>query len=438
MNTELLRRPLPASHPDPDHGPRRTVLAMVLLTILFVATALVWAALARLDVAVQARGVVTPPSKLQEVQSLEGGIVEDMRVAPGDRVVKGQLLVRLDTAQYTSGLGESRQKYLAAAAGRARTEALLSGGEPRFEPAWRAEAPELIAKEQQLWRDALREYEAGVDAAREAAHRRAGELREAQARIGALQSSVAVARESFAIEEKLFAEGAGARADYLAAKQRLLQQQSELEGLRTSVPRLKAGVAEAQATLEQTTARARAQWGAQRSEFETQAASLAATLEGHQDRVDRRELHSPVDGVVNRVLVSTKGGVALAGKPIVEIVPDESQLQMTARVQPADIGFLHPGQVANVRVLAYDAATFGQMQATVERIGADAVVDDKGEPYFEVQLSAARDQLRLHGKPLPVSPGMPLDISVLTGERSVMQYLLKPVLRGIQGALQER
>lgn len=113
---------------------------------------------------------------------------------------------------------------------------------------------------------------------------------------------------------------------------------------------------------------------------------------------------------------------------------------MTTRVQPADIGFLHPGQVANVRVLAYDSSTFGQMQTSVDRTSADAVVDDKGESYFEVQLSAERGQLKLKlkGNALPVSPGMPLDVSVLTGERSVMQYLLRPVLRGIQGALQER
>ena len=438
MNIDLIRRPLPAAHADPDQGPRRTALAMVLVTVLFVLVALVWAAFAKLDVAVQARGAVTAPSKLQEVQSLEGGIVQEMLVAPGDRVHKGQLLIRLDTAQYTAGLGESRQHYLAAMAGRARTEALLAGAAPKFDAAWRAEAPELIAKEEQLWRDALREYQASVDAAREAARRHAGELREAQARISALQASVAVARESYGIEEKLFNEGAGARADYLSAKQRLIQQQSELDNLRASLPRLTAGLAEAEATAQHTSARARAQWGTQRSEFETQAASLTSTLEGHQDKVARRELHSPVDGTVNRVLVATKGGVALPGKPIVEVVPDESQLQMTARVLPADVGFLDPHEKANVAVLAFEPVNFGQMQATVDRVGADAVLDEKGEPYFEVQLSAERGQLQLHGKALPVSPGMPLDISVLTGERSVMQYLLKPVLRGIQGAMQER
>jgi adhesin transport system membrane fusion protein len=142
--------------------------------------------------------------------------------------------------------------------------------------------------------------------------------------------------------------------------------------------------------------------------------------------------------VVNRVLVTTLGGVAAPGKPIIEVVPDESELLMNLRVKPADIGFIRVGQPAHVRVLAYDAATFGKMEASVSRVGADAVVDEKGEAYFEVQLKAARDQLKQHGKPLAITPGMPIDAGVLTGRRSVMQYMLKPVLRGIQGAMQER
>ncbi|MDM0111538.1 HlyD family type I secretion periplasmic adaptor subunit [Variovorax sp. J22R133] len=438
MTDELKARPLPTAHPDPDRGPQRTVLAMVGLVGVFLLVAIVWASVANLDVAVQVKGVVTPPSKLQEVQSLEGGIVEEMLVAPGEKVKKGQLLVRLDTAQYTSGRGESRQRYLAALAGRARTDALLNGGEPLFASSWRAEAPDLIEKETQLWRDGLREFRATVDAAREGSVRRSAELREAQARIQSLAPAIKVGEESFAIEENLFKEGAGARADYLGAQQKLLGQKAELDALRQSIPRLRAGLAEADAQAAQATSRLRAQWGAERSEFETKVTSIAATLEGHEDKVARRELTSPVDGVVNRVLIPTRNGVAQPGKPILEIVPEESMLQMSARVLPVDVGFLRPGQAAHVRVLAYDSATYGQMDATLDRIGADAITDEKGESYFEVQLSAARDQLKLHGKPLAISAGMPLDVSILTGERSVMQYLLKPVLRGVQGALQER
>ncbi len=438
MSATVEVRPLPASHPDPDRGPRRTILAMVALVGVFLVVALVWAQFAELDVAVQARGSVIPPSRLQEVQSLEGGIVEQMLVAPGDQVKKDQVLVRLDTAQVNASLGESRQLQLAALAGRARVEALLAGQPPQFEPDWQREAPDLIAKETQLWRDALRESQSNGAVLRETVERRRGEQVEAQARIQALLGQVKLGEDSLAIEEALFKQGAGARADYLAAQQRLLAQKAELDALRQSLPRLAAGLAEAQAAAQEAQARGRAGWGAQRSEFETKAAALQATMGGQSDKVARRELVSPVDGVVNRVLVPTRGGVALPGKAVLEIVPAESSLLMTVRVRPADVGFIHAGQQAHVRVTAYDSSTYGQMDAAVDRVGADAVIDEKGEPYFEVVLSAERGQLKLHGKPLPVTPGMPVDVGILTGQRSVMQYLLKPVLRSIQGALQER
>ena len=137
MTDAVVARPLPAAHHDPDRGPRRTVAAMVAVIGLFIVSMSVWAVLAELDVAVQARGAVIPPSRVQEVQSLEGGIVEQLLVAPGQAVTKGQLLARLDTAQYKASAGESRQHQLAALAGRARVDALLSGSAPRFDDAWR-------------------------------------------------------------------------------------------------------------------------------------------------------------------------------------------------------------------------------------------------------------------------------------------------------------
>jgi adhesin transport system membrane fusion protein len=428
-----------AAEIDPDRGPRRTVAAMIGVVVLFLVCAVAWALLAKLDVAVQARGAVIPPSRVQEVQSLEGGIVQQMLVAPGQAVKKGQLLARLDTAMYTASMGESRQNQLAALAARARVDALLSGTVPRFDPEWQREAPELIAKESQLWRDAMQEYQSNGAATREAVQVRRSEVAEAQARMQNLQGSLRVAEESFAIEERLFKEGAGARADFLAAQQRLMQLQTELDSLRQSLPRLQAGLAEAQAAAMEASSRTRSQWGTQRSEYETKVAALASTLSGQQDRVLRREVLSPVDGVVNRVLVPTIGGVAQPGKAILEIVPEEANLLINARIKPSDIGFVRIGHDVHVRVLAYDASTYGKLEGKVQNLGADAVMDEKtGEPYFEVQISAARGQLKLHGQPLAITPGMPVDIGILTGERSVAQYLLKPVLRSVQGALQER
>lgn len=434
----LSHRALASPEPDPDGGPNRVAAAMVLVLALFVVAAVTWASLAELDVATQGRGTVVPPSRLQELQSLEGGLLEALLVAPGALVKKGQVLARLDTTQSDADLGESRQQELAALATRARFDALLSGRAPQFEAAWRAEAPALIDKEGQLYRDSQREYSSNQSALREGVLRRRGELAEAQGRLASLRATLAVAEQSFAIEERLFREGAGARADYLAAQQRLMQQRTEIDTLQQSLPRLQAGLAETQAQAAEADARARAQWGAARSEAETKAATLAAGLVAKRDRVARRELVSPMDGVVNRILINTVGGVVPPGKPVMEIVPIEDKLLLSARIKPADIGFVRLGQQAHVRVLPYDAATYGQIDAVVERVGADAVLDEKGEAYFEVQLSAAREQLKLHGQPLPIHTGMPVDVGILTGQRSVLQYLFKPVLRSVQGALQER
>lgn len=438
MSTAIAMRPLSTPHPDPDQGPRRLALVLVAVLLAFIVVLVTWAALAELDVSAQARGVVVPPSRLQEVQSLEGGIVQELLVQPGQRVKKGQVLARLDTAQTNAEVGESYQQRLAALAARARSEALINGGVPRFDEQLRRDAPALVEKETQLWRDAQREYQANQAAAREAASRRRGELAEAESRIQSLQASMKVAEESFAIEERLFKEGAGARADYLSAQQRLLQLRTELDSVQQSLPRLRAGLAEARAQAAEADARARAQWGTQRAEYDVKVATLGAALGGKQDKAARRDLVSPMDGVVNRILVNTLGGVAQPGKAVLEVVPDEARLQLSARVKPADIGFIRPGQKAHVKMLTYDSGTYGALDAVVERVGADAIVDEKGESYFEVQLTAARDQIKLHGKPLPITPGMPCDVGILTGQRSVLQYLFKPVLRGIQGALQER
>ena len=438
MSNPARVRPMPDFDPDPEREPRRIIFLMIALIACMLLATLLWAIFAELDVAVNGRGSIIPPSRLQEVQSLEGGIVHQLLVKPGQAVRQGEVLVRLDTVQYDASLGASRQNRYAALAGRARLDALLTDTSPKFDPSWQREAPELIAKESQLWQDARREYEAATSAGREGIERRRSELEEARQRINQLEAGVKLGSESLAIEERLFKQGAGARLDYINAQQRLLQQQTELQAIKSSLPRLAAGLAEAQATAAETRARMRAQWGAQRSEYETKANVLASTVKGQQDVVTRREILAPRDGVINRILVPTLGGVAAPGKTILEIVPDDSEVLISVQVKPADIGFIRVGQTASANVLAYDATTYGRLKAQVVRVGADAVTDERNEPYFEVQLSCDRRQLMSQGRALPITPGMPVEVGILTGKRSVMQYVLKPVLRGLQSSLQER
>lgn len=425
-------------HPDPDRGPRHAAQVMVLLLVLFGVVAIIWAIVGTVDVSVSARGKIVAPSSVQEVQSLEGGIVRELAVQAGQRVTTGQVLVRLDTAQYQAELGEGRQNWLAAVAALARIDALLSGTTPQFTPELQTEAPALVQQETRQWQDAQREYAAALRGSQDQISREAASLQEARARIQGLEPAVKLAQEALAIEEGLFKQGAGARADYLNAQQRLLSQKADLDALRQSLPRLEASLALARSQSQEVAARMRAQWGAQRTELQAKAASFGNQLKTREDRAARRELTAPIDGIVNRVLIPTKGGVARAGETILEIVPAEAAPRILVKVKPDDIGFIHPGQRAAVRIMSYDSSVYGKLHAEVERVGADALVDDQHQPYFEVTLRSEPGALRHQGKALPLTPGMTTEASILTGKRTVMQYLLKPLLKSFDMALQER
>ncbi len=427
-----------SAHPDADRGPHRAAMVIVSLMVGFLLTALVWMGLAEINVSINAVGTVVPPSSVQQVQSLEGGIVRELLAKPGQRVKAGEVLVRLDPAQFAAERGESRQNWLSAQATQARLDGLLSGTPPLFSAELQRDAPELITQEQRAWQDAMHEYQAAQGAAQDTVRRESGALAEAQGRIVSLQAAMAVAKESFAIEERLLKEGAGARADFLNAQQKLMAQQAELDGLRQSIPRLQAAIALARSQGGEAASRMHSQWATQRSDLQGKTQAMSSVLQGREDKLARRELTAPIDGIVNRVLIPTRGGVAGPGAPILEIVPDEKELRLSARVKPADIGFIRTGQKSSVRVLPYDSGIYGKLDAVVDLVGADAILDENKQPYFEVHLRAEAGQITHAGKPLPVTPGMPIDASILTGERTVLQYLLKPVLKTLDAALQER
>jgi membrane fusion protein, adhesin transport system len=439
MSFSLVMGKQAGVHVDPDREAGRAVKWIVGLILASVFSMLAWAALSKLDVAVNARGAVVAPSKLQELQSVDGGVVQELLVTTGQAVKKGQLLARLDRAQYAATLGENQQYRLGALAGAARMRALLAGSaELKLPPEVVAAGPGLMAQERALFRDARREQESLLQALREAVAAKRGENQEAASRVANLGEAVRLASDAYQIEDRLFRESAGSRADYLSAQQRLLSVRSELAAVQASLPRLRSALAEVQAQLPQAESKARAQWGAQLAEFETKAAALASTITGGEDRVSRRDMVAPMDGVVNRILVNTKGGVVAPGKAVLEIVPVESELTLSVRVRPSDVGFIREGQEANVRILAYDTSSTGRMKGKVTRVGADALVDERGEPYFEVQLTSQPGQLHSGGKALPITPGLPVETGILTGERTVLEYLLKPIVRGLQSSLQER
>jgi adhesin transport system membrane fusion protein len=430
------------AHADLDRGPRLAARALVAVLSVFLVLALAWMSVAKLDISVHALGQVTPSSKIQLIQSLEGGIVREIAVREGQSVKKNDLLAHVENLQYTAEQGEDQHQLWAAQAAITRLDAELAGRTPVFAPELETNVPDLVAKERSLWLTREKERHDALETAQRQLAQREQELVEAQARIVSYAALLASSRESLAMEEKLAAQGAGARADFLRAQQEVTRVEGDLDAARTSVPRLEAAIAEGRSRVAEVLSHARAESSRERSKLATEAATLTAKLTGSNDRVARRELRSPMDGVVNRLLISTVGGVAKAGETIMELVPVQDTLLVTARVKPSDIAFIRPGQDAIIGITAYDSSIFGRLDGKVLRVGADAIADPKPQSenplYFEVVLETDRNYLGKPEERLVISSGMAADASIHTGKRTLMEYMLKPVIKTFDKALRER
>ncbi len=430
-----------SAHPDLDRGPRRAVHLLLASLIGFLLITLLWMYFAKLDISVQAIGKVVPSRHVQTIQSLEGGILRAIAVKEGQLVKRGDLLGYVENLQFNAELGEGQQNQQAYASAIARLNAELHGGAPVFGAQLRQQAPGLVAEQRQLWQSRQSELRTALDVVRQQIKQRQEELSEARARVKSLTQVLEPARETMSIEEKLLAQGAGARADYLRARQEVSRLEGELESARINVPRMQAGLDEAHSRLAELQARHRAEGSRERTELEAKAGVVKEQITAQADRVKRRELRSPMDGIVNRLILRTEGAIAKPGETIMELVPVQDSLLIAARVKPADIAFIRPGHKAVVRISAYDSSIFGSLEGKVVRVGADVIVDEKdprNEPYFEVYLETQRNYLGKPEERLTISPGMTADASIQTGKRTLMEYLLKPVVKTLDKSLRER
>ncbi len=427
-----------ASHPDMDRGPRKA--AMVLLAVLaaFLVLVVIWMSVAQLDISVHAVGKVVPTSRVQTIQSLEGGILRDIAVREGQMVKQGELLAHVENLQYNSELGEGKKTQHAIQSAIARLNAELSGDELVFNQQLQQQVPTLVAQQQKLWQSRRQEQAASVAVVRGQINQKRKELDEAGSRVVSLTTQLALANESLAMEQNLLAHKAGAAADVLRVRQEVSRLAGELEAARIAVERSDAAVAEMRSRLNEVEARHRAESNRELSDLSADSINLSEKLTAQQDRVDRRELRSPMDGIVNRLIISTEGGVAKPGETIMELVPINDNLLIAARVKPADIAFIRPGQVVHVRITAYDSSIFGSLAGKVVRVGADALVDEREEAYFEVFIETDHNYLGKLEERLAISSGMSADASIQTGKRTVLEYLLKPVIKTLDKGLRER
>lgn len=415
---------------------------IVWIVFAFLVIALAWASLAHIDEIATGEGEVLPSSRVQVAQNLEGGIVAEIPVKPGDRVEKGQIVMRLDATRFASSFNEGAAKDLALLARIARLEAESQGRLFETPMELARDNPGLVAQEQALHASRRRELEANLAILREQAQQREQQFAEQRARELQLEESYSLAARELALTRALAEGGAVSEVELLRLERIANDLEGELEGTRLTLPRLAAARREVEEKSRGYLAQHRADASRLLSEARAEQAALSAANVGLADRVSRTDVRAPMSGVVKQVMVSTIGGVIQPGMDVLEIVPEEDQLVIEARVRPADIAFLHVGQQATVKLSAFDFSIYGGFSGTVEHISADTVTREQADrrvlSYYTIHVRTHTDRLSNWEGPVSILPGMEATVDIRTGRRTVMEYLLKPIIKTQARALRER
>ena len=411
---------------------------LLVMVAAFVVIFIVWANWATLDEVTRGRGQVMPAGETKTIQHLEGGIIEKFFVREGDIIDKGDLLVRLSDVSARSNLQAKRTKYLGLKAAVTRLKVEAEGkGDLTFDREVKEQAPEAVAEQRQSFKANRAELQSQIEVLREKMQQKQQEVEETKARIANLRKVIELSREEKNMIAPLVEKGSAPRVELIQLERKVQEKVSELERLQESLPRLQSVVQEAKARISQARKNARAKAQEKLSEKMTQMNSLKEELTALKDKTVRKQIRAPVRGEIKEIFINTVGGVVKPGEKIMDIVPVEDQLLVEARISPKDIAFLYPGQKAVVKITAYDYSIYGGLKGKVVHISPDTTTKDDNT-YYKVRVKTKDDELVRNGEKLPIKPGMVASVDILTGEKTVMEYLLKPFIKTLDKAMNER
>jgi adhesin transport system membrane fusion protein len=411
---------------------QKIVRAALLIVVLLI----IWASLAHVDEITKGDARVISSRQLQLVQSFDGGVVSEILVKEGQVVEKDQLLLKIDETRATSGVRESAAQGFALRARQARLRAIAEGAP--FQPPPPSTDPDekrIVEEERRLYETRMSELNTMLAINRQQLAQREQELTEMRSRKGSAERALELSQQELNKTKPLLATGAVSEVDILKLDLAVSRARGEGEQASAQIARVQAAIGEATRKIQETELTFR---NDARKELADVMGKLNALNQGAvalTDKVEKSQIRAPLRGRVQRLLANTVGGVVQPGKDIVEIVPLDDTLLLEAKVAPKDIAFIHPGQAATVKLTAYDFSIYGGMAAEVDNISPDSVVDDKGNSFYLVRVHTT--QAKVSDK-MPIIPGMTAEVDILTGNKTVMSYLLKPILKGKAYALRER
>lgn len=412
---------------------------LMLIIIGFWIIMAVWANFAKLDEITRGDGKVIPSLSVQALQSLEAGIVDEFLVREGDVVTKGQTLVRLNAIEATSDLGANESRYLGLLASITRLQAEAEGkGTVEFPEEVMKKAPQSVTEEINTFRANRQSLDNQLNVLQQQVAQREQEVRELSTRASDTRGVISLQRQEMEMVRPLVEKGSAPRMELLQLERGLKERQTELNGYLSSLPRARSAVSEAKARIEEIKTNAKAQAQTELSAKLIEMNEIKERLSALTERKTRTAIKSPVDGTIQEITVNTVGGVIRPGEDLIKIVPKDDKLVIEAKVRPSDRAFIFPGQQAVVKLTAYDFSIYGGLDAELISISADTFEDQEGNTYYQVKLRTTETELKRKGEVLPIEIGMVASVDILTGEKTVMQYLLKPFIKTLDNAMSER
>ncbi|MEE9332136.1 MAG: HlyD family type I secretion periplasmic adaptor subunit [Methylophilaceae bacterium] len=410
---------------------KRILYWMVIFLVLLVA----WAGFTKIDEITRGEGRVIPSQQVQIVQSYDGGIVSELLVHEGETVIKGQPLVRIDQTRAISSLRENRSQYLSLLAKQSRLRALATDAEFVQDKEIKAEAPELYAQEYALYAASNAELASQLAIAAEQVTQRERELAETQARLRQAERGFVLTSRELEVTKPLMESGAVSEVDLLRLERDVSRLRGDRNQAREQVGRVKSAISEAKRKINEIKLVFQSKVRTELSETTAKLSALTELSVALDDKVKQSVLKAPVNGTVSRLFFNTVGGVIQPGKEVLELVPTDDTLVLETKIQPRDIAFVGFDQPAAVKLTAYDYTIYGTMEAKVISVAADSIIDEKGNAFYIVKIQTLKPSL---GKGQPIIPGMVAQVDIITGKKSVLSYLLKPVLKAKSYAFTER
>ncbi|MFL1780758.1 HlyD family type I secretion periplasmic adaptor subunit [Candidatus Hepatincolaceae symbiont of Richtersius coronifer] len=403
---------------------------------LLITVFILWASLMKIGEFIRGYGKIVPSGQIKRVQNLEGGIISEILVKEGEQVREGQILFRIRNEFAISNLGELQISLYARLATEARLRAELNGAEEiQFPSEIAGKVPNIIDNEKRLFLQRKSNFRNTLDVVEQQAEQRRLELQESRARSRNLNLQYQFAIEQQKILERLVKSGAGSQKELIESKLKAQNLLTDLEDVQNKMLTTEKAVNEAQSRTAEVKTRMLVEIQTELSGVLIEIEKLKEQISANVDRVMRTEVTSPVDGVVKTLFYNTIGGIIRPGDTITEIIPTNETLVIEARIQPQDRGRIWPGQKVNIKITAYDSSIHGHLQGSIMDISADTHLDEGTRaPYYMVKVES---NVKGFGGNKPIFPGMIAEVDIIAGERTIMAYILKPILKVFNSALSE-